>query len=464
MNKKLLVIFVLIVLVSTFAVGATDWVRPITVTNVSIPDSYWNRTGVTVRQSDSTNTLWLGNEGFAIGDNYIPPYILQGSPTDSIGLRMTQRFINPGSSSGISMFINHAPNKTQAGVYSAIGGFNIVEGENFSSGNEITALNFGNYEYFTGVSGSNDTDWLAVDVFGMNEVDGARSRDVYGYRAIPIIKGRASRDAYGYYYSASTNADITGNEYGVFLEKPTLGDTANYQLYLDSTGAGSGIFFDDDARIYSDATNLQFTDAASYAFDDDVEITGYTNIGDGGTTNYCEIKTDGELNLHGTARVLKKVQIPVNAAKAPGSSPATYIQYGLGGAWEFSKSTTNQISATMALQLDIDKSVAPKLQVGWTSDVNSGDAKWQLEILYRQGGELWNAAADSTTTGIETVPGTAHALTVKEWDLPMLHADDAGILIKISRLGGDVDDDADGVVNLVGMSLIYTANKLGTAT
>jgi len=39
------------------------------------------------------------------------------------------------------------------------------------------------------------------------------------------------------------------------------------------------------------------------------------NIGDGGTTNYAEFKADGELNLHGTARVIKQLYLDAGALK-----------------------------------------------------------------------------------------------------------------------------------------------------
>jgi len=51
-------------------------------------------------------------------------------------------------------------------------------------------------------------------------------------------------------------------------------------------------------------------------------------IGDGGTTNYVEIKSDGEVNLHGTARVKQGIWVDANGIKAPGAKPATEISHG----------------------------------------------------------------------------------------------------------------------------------------
>lgn len=45
------------------------------------------------------------------------------------------------------------------------------------------------------------------------------------------------------------------------------------------------------------------------------------NFGDGGTTNYTEFKTDGELVLHGTAKVMKCLNIEPKWTKGHGASP-----------------------------------------------------------------------------------------------------------------------------------------------
>jgi len=58
---------------------------------------------------------------------------------------------------------------------------------------------------------------------------------------------------------------------------------------------------------YLDANYLKL-DASNDPITGDLDIVGTTKLGDG-TTNYAEFAADGELNLVGTARVIRDLWI-----------------------------------------------------------------------------------------------------------------------------------------------------------
>ena len=196
------------------------------------------------------NTVWDKYGATSIGSNMILQFLSDTAPVNGVGLKMTQSF-DAADSTGIGIFVQHKPTVQRDGTHTAIRGYNIVEGENFTGTNKIAALNFGNFQYFSGLgctsitSGSVLTDVLAVDVFGANAIESVKflAKDIYGVRAIPVISATCT-DAYGYYYKASTGGTISGTEYGINLEEPTEGATYNRQAVLEGDGTGSGIWFD----------------------------------------------------------------------------------------------------------------------------------------------------------------------------------------------------------------------------
>jgi len=194
-------------------------------------------------------TSWNKYGASAIGTKEFQ-YLPSPAPSTQTALKIFNS-MDAANSMGLGMFIQHKPTVQRDGIHAAIGGYNMVEGTNFNGSNTIAALNFGNFQYFSGLgctsitSGSVLTDVLAVDVFGANAIDSVQflAKDIYGVRAIPVINATCT-DAYGYYYKASTGGTISGTEYGINLEEPTEGATYNRQAVLEGDGTGSGIWFD----------------------------------------------------------------------------------------------------------------------------------------------------------------------------------------------------------------------------
>jgi len=195
-----------------------------------------------------------------------------------------------------------------------------------------------------------------------------------------------------------------------------------------------------------------------------LDVEGDSRIGD--STNYAEIKSDGEINLHGTARVKKSLWLPFEVLKAPGTKPADYVDHGIAGAWSFSDGTDDTVVFLAEVPPDMDKSVAPTLKIGWSTNTTATDetAVWQLEYLWMAPGEDTTAAAQETLTINSNAIAQANGLIIAEFtgiDAP--DADDVCIHCRLKRLGADANDDLSDTAELHGVCLSYTSNKLGEA-
>ena len=221
-----------------------------------------------------------------------------------------------------------------------------------------------------------------------------------------------------------------------------------------------------DTRFESDNYNNAFIlDASS----DEIRTNVIMKLGNGSGSNYTEIKADGEINLHGTARTKKCVYIGANGIKAPSSNPATFVEDGLTGCWEFAdtdvEANQEQVSGTLKVPCGMDITVAPTFNLGWHTDTAStGNAKWQFEYLWRSADEDVTAVAQETLTVISSASATANGLvvaTITGIDLPS--STDKTMFWRITRLSADASDTVEEDIHLRGQFFEYTANKLGEA-
>jgi len=263
--------------------------------------------------------------------------------------------------------------------------------------------------------------------------------DLYNFYSRGATNHGTLTNGYGYYYESISDYETVVNEYGVYLEDVVAGTTLNYAIY---------------------------TNAGLVRFGGNTSVTGVTSLGDGGTTNYTEIKADGEINLHGTARVKRDVWIPASGVRAPGASPATWVDHGISGVWQFSDtgSAEDKIVFNLKLPNDMDRSVAPTINVGW-SCTNTGNVVWQLEYLYTALNEDTSAAAEETLTETDAASATAEGLVVTAFDgVNVPGSTDVCVHCRLSRMDSSGNDTVGADVELHGVCLEYTANKLGTAT
>ena len=183
------------------------------------------------------------------------------------------------------------------------------------------------------------------------------------------------------------------------------------------------------------------------------------------------ISDAGQLALLTTARVYLTEWIAAGAIKAPGAKPATAIAHGTleTPAWQFANQAVagNQETVSFNMQVpgNMDRSVAPELCIGWSSaGVSPGICEWQFEYLYTAEGEDTGAAAQDTLTFSEAAPATGDGLVVTfSGDMDLAGANDICIHGRITRLSAGATDTIAGTVELHGISLQYTSNKLGVA-
>ena len=184
-------------------------------------------------------------------------------------------------------------------------------------------------------------------------------------------------------------------------------------------------------------------------------------------TNYNQWTSAGVQTMAGTARVTKQIWLPFNALKEPGTKPATFKEWGISGAWEFSDATDDTIVFNIAFPEDMDMSVAPVMCLGWSTNtaVDTETATWQLEYLYTQAGEDTTAVAQGTITVDSNAIAQANGLIIAQ--LPAMGVPNAADIClhgRLKRLGAGGNDDLTDTAELHGVSLQYTSNKLGTGT
>jgi len=196
-----------------------------------------------------------------------------------------------------------------------------------------------------------------------------------------------------------------------------------------------------------------------------------TRLGDGGDTDYSQFAADGELTLHGTARVTNALWIGAEGLKAPPTKSASFVDHGaICGAWEFSDAVDDTIVANMRIPDQMDRSVAPSITLGWSSTTQSAFCEWQIEYLWRSVNEDTTAGADdtllsSTDADASTSSATAEGMVVSTFLLVAPSATDVCIHLRIKRRGDLAADTINGdTVELHGICMTFTSNKLGTAT
>jgi len=244
---------------------------------------------------------------------------------------------------------------------------------------------------------------------------------------------------------------------------------SDFKLTGDGTGSGFIINYNDGGNNYLDTrADMHFRTSGSYTDRMIIKADGKIGIGTASPGSLLTLSGTSGLTMEGDSRVEKVHWIGANGIKAPGAKPATFVEDGLTGCWEFAdaiEANQESISGTVKIPNDMDRSVVPKFGIGWHANgVSPGDCEWQFEYLWIAPNEDVTAAAQETLTATSTASATSDGLVVAEItgiDLPS--GTDTAMFWRVTRLSAHANDTIAAVTHLRGNYFKYTANKLGEA-
>jgi hypothetical protein len=197
-----------------------------------------------------------------------------------------------------------------------------------------------------------------------------------------------------------------------------------------------------------------------------VDSAGVTYVGDPALVDYARFAADGELNLYGTARVNKIINLGIDGLAAGGAAPLINRTGNFYG-YEFDINEEGFVRS-FEIPYDWDTSVDPILKIHWFINeafgLGSGEIRWQINYNpVAETGEAVDSGNTPLDTGDINIPATAKFLVESPITLTGIAFKDViGLQIKRIALVGGADPVADPVI--VSLELEYRSNKLGEAT
>lgn len=187
-------------------------------------------------------------------------------------------------------------------------------------------------------------------------------------------------------------------------------------------------------------------------------------------TNYAELKNDGELELHGTARVTRHVSVDAAGfTKVAGGSPPLDAGQGTFGVLLFDAAGTEEAFYNFHMPHDWDPGTNITVFLFWspTEDTDAKHVQWELDWETRQAENDEVIGAGSTNIELHDVTqGTAwEVLKTPEGTISgAALAVDEVVGMKVSRLieAGDTYDGQDAA--LIHLEIEYIKDQLGEAT
>lgn len=252
-------------------------------------------------------------------------------------------------------------------------------------------------------------------------------------------------------------------------------DTATYVEYFVATSNKVLSFSGDkDGNGTGDAAidNVSIVEVTGGNLDVIKNLTAETaQIGD--ASNYTDIKSDGEINLVGNARVNTHQVIPHTQLATSSSGGTAPDQVFLGAYTGYSYDIGDSSAMNIELPHDHDTSEDIEVHISWAINeayaTNSGEIQWQLDwaAVPYDGSEALDAPTHSgtDTSGDINIPATAKGLihttnlTIPNGSIDAL--DTLGIEITRIAIGDGNNPTADPVI--IEIHLEYVKNKLGTA-
>ena len=169
--------------------------------------------------------------------------------------------------------------------------------------------------------------------------------------------------------------------------------------------------------------------------------------------------------MTGAGRVTKNSWLPASSARAPGVKPATYVDHGISGAWQFADGQEEYIHTNLMIPDDMDLSEDCAICIGWSSTTTSQDCDWEIAYLITALDGDTSAAADATEQSYEESSSVAEGLIRSGFCViagGTIGATDVCLHIQIMRDGNDGSDNLGAAAEVHGIVLSYVANKIGT--
>ena len=158
---------------------------------------------------------------------------------------------------------------------------------------------------------------------------------------------------------------------------------------------------------------------------------------------------------------LKMLTVPSEVFKVPTLKPAAHAEYGIASALEFADGNEEIAFAKIMLPTDIDKTVQPSIHLEWSTPTQSANCYWRVEYLFRAPNQDMTDAADATINDVYESSAVVSGLVHTVIQLANLAAGDSHILLRISRMGGELTDTLGASAFLSCICIEYQSDKIG---
>jgi len=270
-------------------------------------------------------------------------------------------------------------------------------------------------------------------------------------------------------FTAAIQVQTAGGAGGFLL----LADGVSYLLLADGV---SKLILEGGVSVITIAGSSITSDTGAISFgDDNITTTGIITGGSaniGNSTNYTEIKADGEINLHGTAKVYKQHNFVFNYSKITGQGAPTLVERGIfqGFSLPVYDADDEELHACICIPDDWDGATDPVLYVGGWLDTANTTKKFKLQVSVEVADFENNAVVPITTNDIEveTTTGTWSQYTAFKVAFTIDHSAVLGAVgqpfaIRIRRIDASADE-ITGEVVVEGALVRYVADKIGGTT
>ena len=147
-----------------------------------------------------------------------------------------------------------------------------------------------------------------------------------------------------------------------------------------------------------------------------------------------------------------EVWVAAQGVKAALTKPASWVDHGISGAWEFSDNTDDTVVASVRIPFRMNRKVAPTFNIGWCADgISPGNGKWQIEYLWMALNKDTTVAAQATLTVIEAASAISNGMILSTVTLEKPDEDDVCLDLRIKRMAADTEDTIAAVTFLKGM-------------